>query len=97
MKFIRVHWKHQDSSYPTCLYSEVDDAGWELRKVEVFSSGALGYASELKAVGGTALSEEPLPSLLEIAADPQFEPAVISSEEFERAWECAIQGEQWLG
>jgi len=90
MNFIRVNWKHELSSEPTSIYSEVDDGGWELRKVEVFASGAMGYASKLQSAGGTGLSKEPLPSLKEIAADPQFEPMAISSDEFEQVWKAAI-------
>lgn len=86
MKYIRVNWKHKLPSEPTCIYSELDAAGWELRKVEVFSNGVMSYASKLESTGGTRLSKEPLPSVDEIAADPQFEPAVIPSDEFERVW-----------
>ena len=89
MKYMRVNWKHELPSEPTCIYSEVGDGGWELRKVEVFPSGAMGYASKWKSAGGAGLSKEPLPSLNEIAADPQFEPMMISSDEFERIWQSA--------
>lgn len=89
MNYIRVNWKHELPLEPTCIYSEVDGDGWELRKVEVFPNGTMGFASNLKSVGGTGLSKEPLPSLGEIASDPQFEPAMISSDEFERIWQSA--------
>ncbi|OZI32165.1 hypothetical protein CAL29_30530 [Bordetella genomosp. 10] len=89
MNFIRVNWKHDLPSEPTTIYSEVDDSGWELRKVEVFANGAMGYASKLKSAGGTGLSKEPLPSLNEIAIDPQFDPVVISPDDFERIWKTA--------
>ena len=89
MNFIRVNWKHELASEPTIIYSEVDDGGWELRKVEVFANGATGYASKSKSAGGAGLSKEPLPSLKEIAADPQFEPTAISSDEFEQVWKAA--------
>jgi len=89
MNYIRVNWKHEIASEPTCIYSEVDGAGWEIRKVEVFQDGTMGFASNLKSAGGTGLSKEPLPSLDKIAIDPQFEPATISSDEFERIWQSA--------
>ena len=91
MKFIRVNWKHDLPSEPTCIYSEIDGDGWERRKVEMFRGGRMGYASELETAGGTGLSKEPLPSLDEIAADPQFEPMNISSEEFEQIWQSATK------
>lgn len=89
MRYIRVHWKHQNLASPTTLYSELDAAGWELRKVEVFSDGRIGYADGSEAAGDTRLSTEPLPTLAEIGADPQFEPYEISNEEFERVWASA--------
>ncbi len=36
------------------------------------------------------LSTEPLPSLQEIATDPQFVPDEISQEEFEKIWTAAL-------
>lgn len=89
MNYIRIDWKHELPSEPICIYSEVDDNGWERRKVEVFRSGVIGYASKLSSVGGTGLSKEPLPSLMEIASDPQFEPTSISSVEFDQIWKDA--------
>ena len=89
MNYIRVNWKHTFSSEPTSIYIEVDDGGWEQRKVEVFPNGAMGYASKSRSAGGTGLSDERTSSLSEIAADPQFEPATISAEEFEELWRRA--------
>ena len=86
MNYIRVNWKHDLPSEPTCILSEVDDDGWEQRKVEVFRNGVMGYASRVRSAGGTGLSKEPLPSLSDIASDPQFEPMKISPEEFEDVW-----------
>jgi hypothetical protein len=86
MRYIAVIWKHQDPAYPTALYSELDGAGWEHRKVEVFADGRIGYADRSGASGGTRLSIEPLPPVAEIATDPQFEPREIAGEEFERMW-----------
>ena len=68
------------------LYSEVDSQGWEVRKVEIFADGRIGFASENEAVGSSELGEKPVPSQEEIAADQQFRPAEISKEEFEAVW-----------
>ena len=86
MKYIIVKWQHQNPGEPTLLYSELDDAGWEIRKVEVFADGRVGYADRSGTNGGTRLSIEPLPSLIEIATDPQFEPREIAKDEFEKVW-----------
>jgi hypothetical protein len=86
MKYIRVDWRQSNPKYPAVLYSELDDAGWEVRKVEVFEDGRCGYASKTENAGGSQLGIEPLPPLGEIAADPQFVPAEITRNEFEEVW-----------
>jgi len=80
---------HTSQDYPVMLYSELSNDMWEIRKVEVYADGRTDFADSDKRSGNTKLSIEPYPSLLEIAADPQFEPIVISAEEFESIWKCA--------
>ena len=72
------------------LYSELDDQRWELRKVEVFRDGRMGYADGEQEFGGSALGFEPMPHLAEIAADPQFEPVELTRLEFESIWSEAV-------
>jgi hypothetical protein len=86
MKYIVVKWKHQNPNEPALLYSELDEAGWEIRKVELFADGRSGWADRSEEHGGTGLGIEPLPSLKQIASDPQFEPAEITREQFEQVW-----------
>ena len=78
MVYIKVRWKHDDPNDPILLYSEMDDERWEVRKVEVFTDGSFGYADRATSRGTTFLSLEPLPTLLEIAAMPEFEPVAIT-------------------
>jgi Domain of unknown function (DUF6881) len=86
MRYLRVEWVHSDPDDPVTLYSELDDEGWEVRKVEFFRDGRAGFASESETAGGTELGEKPVPPLEEIAADSQFRPASITREEFEKVW-----------
>ena len=86
MKYIRVKWIHGNTDEPVWLYSELDDASWETRKVEVFADGFVGFASDGNEVGGAALGLTPIPSIAVIAADPQFLPTEITPEEFEAIW-----------
>lgn len=72
------------------MYSELDQFSCELRKVEVYADGRMGFADAGHETGETRLSEEPLPSLGDIARDPQFEPAEISAAEFEAIWRKAL-------
>jgi hypothetical protein len=88
MKYICVKWKHSLPDEPILLYSEVDDDRLEVRKVEVYRDGRKGYAGPGEASASTRLAQQTsLPSLAEIAADPQFEPAEITPEQFEEVWE----------
>lgn len=86
MRYLRVEWLHANADEPVTLYSEVDNEGWETRKVEVFPDGSMGFASMTEATPSTVLGEKPVPSVEMIAADPQFRPALVTREEFERIW-----------
>ncbi|ANY84031.1 hypothetical protein BB934_37860 (plasmid) [Microvirga ossetica] len=89
MKYIKVRWLHTSPDSPVLLYSELNDELWEVRKVEVYADGRVDFADREEQSGSTRLGIEPLPTLEEIAADPEFELTVISAEEFDSAWEVA--------
>jgi hypothetical protein len=91
MLYIKVKWKHEHRDEPVLLYSELDDARWEVRKVEAFRDGTLGYASIFEEQKGTFLGLVEVPSFAEIESDPEFEPTEIAKEEFEEVWRRAIQ------
>ncbi len=84
--YMRVRWLHSDPDDPTALWSELDSERWETRKLEYFSDGRVGYASADEQTGDTWLGTEPVPSLDEIAADPEFQPEEVSKEAFEQRW-----------
>jgi hypothetical protein len=90
MRYIKVVWNHSLPTEPVLLYSELDDNRWELRKVEQFRDGTLGYADSDVKSDRTRLSIEPLPSLSQIALQSQFIPLEISREEFEAIWRQAV-------
>ncbi len=90
MRYVAVEWLHDDEE-PILLYSELDQEGWEVRKVEVYRSGAAHYAEAGRRTGSTLLGEMPVPSLQEIAADPQFRPREITREEFEQVWQQSLR------
>src|SRR5207248_1876118 len=91
MRYLRVQWRHFHPDEPVEIYTELREDGWEVRKVEVFPDGRIGFASPTEGSGSTMLSVEPLPSLEEIAADPQFKPTEIGREEFENMWKKRLQ------
>lgn len=86
MNYLKVKWNHAFPDEPVLLYSEIDGGRWETRKVEIFPDGTMGFAEKRRNSGKTELGEVPLPELLEIASDPQFEPIVILQPEFEVVW-----------
>lgn len=87
--YIKVEWIHEFSDEPIMLYSELDSDNNEIRKIEIYKDGRYGYADEVSEFGGAMLSEEPLPTIEEIASDKQFKPEVITKNEFEELW-CKI-------
>jgi hypothetical protein len=85
--YIRVRWLHSDAEYPVELWSELNECREEVRKMEIWADGRVGYASHNAEVGGTSFGEGgPLPPLSEIAADPEFELEEITQAEFEECW-----------
>ena len=89
MEYLRVRWIHTVPDDPVILYSELDGERWELRKVEVYADGREDYADGKAQSGSTLLGTVPVPTLDEIAAQPEFEPALITAEEFETVWQSA--------
>ena len=89
--YIRVRWLHEHLDEPVDLWSEVDSQGFEVRKVEIWKDGRVGFASREREHGGTRLGTEPTPPLAEIAADPEFEPEQISEIEFEKCWQANVR------
>jgi len=89
MSYAKIRWKHQNAYDPVEIYTELDDARWEVRKVEVFSDGSRDFASGSRSSERTFLSPEKIPPLAEIAANPEFEAKEISKEDFEEMWSKA--------
>lgn len=85
--YIDVTWSHAESDYPIRLVSEIDADGYETRKLEFFLDGRVASASSREDdFSDTRLGEVPVPSLLEINSDPQFEGIAIVAAAFEALW-----------
>lgn len=89
MHYIKVLWLHGRPDDPIMLYSECDDDGWEIRKVEVFPDGSFVSTDEEYNGHGTGLGLEPIPSLDEISKSPNFQPSKIEKADFEKVWSKA--------
>ena len=90
MTYIKVKWIHDSLEYPEVLYSELDDDRYEIRKVEIYKSGTIGFVNEHRSYQAN-LGECPIPEPNEINNDPQFQCTEISKTEFEEVWEAAIR------
>jgi hypothetical protein len=86
MTYIDVIWHSTDPADPIRLASELDEQGYEVRKLEFFRNGIVGYADESGTANGCALGEVPVPSLSEINRDDQFSGMSISALAFEVLW-----------
>ena len=91
MRYSQLIWTHSSSTEPVEILSEYDKDGWELRKVEVFADGRLGYASDSKSGGGSELALIPSPPEEEVNNLPEFQVLEMTKVQFEAAWENAIQ------
>lgn len=85
-RHMQVRWLHSSPNDPIELWSEVDARREEIRKVELWADGRVGYAFGEVEAGGTRLGDGPIPSLDKIAADPEFEPQAVSQSDFEECW-----------
>ncbi|MFD3931147.1 DUF6881 domain-containing protein [Streptomyces sp. NPDC058614] len=90
MRYLKVLWSHDLPEEPVELYSELDDAGYEIRKVEIYRDGRCDFADGDLSSGTTMLGEGPLPSLEEIAEQEEFSPTLIEVADFERVWRQVV-------
>ena len=87
MEYIDVEWIHKKIADPVRLVSELDACRSEIRKLEFFLDGKVGFASRSQNSHGTELGiEYAVPSLAEINQSPEFNGVSISSQDFETLW-----------
>lgn len=76
---------------PVRIYTEINETREEVRKVEVFLGGAIGFASDTtnycEVEGATTeLSDQSFPELTIVDANTEFLIHEISKENFEKIW-----------
>ena len=87
MKYVRLKWNHTNPDEPVWIFSELDERGKEVRKIECFRNGFCDVATASGSSGTAALMTLPLPDLSMLAKrDPEFEPVFITKEEFDEVW-----------
>ena len=90
MTYIEVAWLHNAVDEPIRLVSELDEGAYEVRKIEFFRTGVVGFAGNGLSANGTRLGELPVPSLVEINKDAQFKGVAIESTAFEELWRLNV-------
>jgi hypothetical protein len=86
MKYIRLKWNHTNPDEPVWIFSELDDTGKEIRKIECFQNGFCDVANAEVRSGSAALTTLPLPPLSVLTRDPEFRGVEISKDAFEEVW-----------
>ena len=89
MEYLAVEWNHNLPDMPNKIYSELDGQRMEVRKVEVFRNGSMGYASAAASTGSSKLGIEAIPPIREIATQAEFKPRPSTRQEFESMWTLA--------
>lgn len=90
MRYLKVTWLHDNPEDPVEMYSEINDEGWEQRRVDCYANGRKDIAGRGIETGKTILAEVPvLETPEEIAEDSQFRSELISNSKFEEIWESA--------
>lgn len=87
--YIYSKWLNNPNDVPHEFYSELDGFRNEVRKIEIFHDGSIGYASQSISTHGTMLGIEPVPSLSEIQSQWEFDTKEITREAFEDKWKEA--------
>lgn len=94
MRFGHTQWHHDNPTTPTEIYAEYDDAGWQLRKVEMFADGRITFADVNRSSGDTLLAEKALDfeEALVKFADPQAKLTLqeIDKATFEKIWQSTV-------
>ncbi len=89
MIYLKVHWSHDSEKQPVAFYCEMEDDRMEIRKVELYADGSLGYANAKRSSGKTTLGALPMPTIAELSASPNYEAHEITRTEFDEIWSLA--------
>lgn len=87
MRYIDVNWLHDSDEEPYRLISEIGPDQFEIRKLEFFKTGEIGYASLEDHTMNTMLGIAEVPELKEINSQEKFQGKNISKQEFEQLWD----------
>lgn len=83
--YIDLTWLHDSDQYPYRIVFEINKDRYEIRKLEFYCSGEVGFA-DLQHNSITKLGEHKVPALFKITSQRDFEGKTISKRQFEKLW-----------
>lgn len=86
MRYIDVLWLIDADEEPYRLISEIGPDNFEVRKIDLFRNGEVGFASKDANTSKTMLGTVEVPTLEEINTDDEFDGKNITADDFEKLW-----------
>ena len=91
MRYLFLHWMNQSPGEPDRFCHEIDDRGYEVRRVEVFPGGGFRCVDATSHHKDTSLFTGPFPSLEELVSDPDLKVLEFDCEQFDAIWNRALE------
>jgi len=91
MKYLHIQWVHDLPDAPTDVYAELDDDRMEIRKIEKFVDGTIGYALLGLATELTSLRPSPVPYVSQLNQDPKAMARDMEWHEFDDLWDLHVR------
>ena len=86
MRYIDLEWIHDFQDEPVRLISEVGHKNYELRKLEIYRDGSVGFATDNIEYGVARLGTSEIPTIDEINAQKEFNGCEIDKHDFDLLW-----------
>lgn len=91
MKYLHIQWMHDLPDAPTDVYAELDDDRMEIRKIEMFGDGSIGYALLGLSTESTSLRSSPVPYVSQLNQDPKAMARDLEWHEFDDLWDKVVK------
>ncbi|MGC7097261.1 DUF6881 domain-containing protein [Amycolatopsis lurida] len=89
--YVRVKWKHDSDDDPVWYLSELDEDGYETRKIQIYRDGRSEWADGNHETDSVGLAEIAFPGVDVVNAMPDFDAEEITAAEFGLAWRNAAR------
>ncbi|MGW0178115.1 DUF6881 domain-containing protein [Nocardia sp. NPDC003345] len=89
IRYIRIDRTDNPAVEPVTTYCEIDEDGFENRKVEIYPDEITDYAGGLVEGERTILSDDPVAPISVLSKQPGLRAREITAAEFQEAWTAA--------